>query len=63
MNAYIDVRGPWPILIVGVMAITLEGENRSITVEDAMSYYLDEPDPLYNYTPSDRELRDTWGHR
>jgi hypothetical protein len=32
---YIDVRGPWPTYVNGVVAIQLVGADRSITVEEA----------------------------
>jgi len=31
--AYIDVRGPWPVYVRGMKAITLEGYKRNITPE------------------------------
>jgi hypothetical protein len=36
-SAYIDVRGPWPILIIGVQAWELTGCERSVTIEEALN--------------------------
>lgn len=35
MNRYIDVRGPIPVYINGMVTITLDGAKRDITVEEA----------------------------
>jgi hypothetical protein len=35
--AYVDVRGPNPILIIGLATWTLSGAKRTISVEDAMT--------------------------
>lgn len=35
---YIDVRGPWPILVMGVRAMVLEGRSWSITVAEALRH-------------------------
>lgn len=35
MKPYIDVRGPWPVYIKGMIAITLEHCDRNITVDEA----------------------------
>lgn len=44
LDAYIDVRGPWPTLIHGGAAITLKGcHNRGITVEEAVEFVLNPP--------------------
>jgi hypothetical protein len=32
---YVDVRGVWPVYINGMIAITLVGKPRDISVEDA----------------------------
>lgn len=32
---YVDVRGPWPMYVSGVVAVPLEGKPRDISVEDA----------------------------
>jgi hypothetical protein len=34
----IDVRGPWPILIEGLRAVTLEGKDRSVRQEDVIEW-------------------------
>lgn len=40
-DAYVDVRGPWPTLVHGQAAITLNGcLNRGITVEEAQAFVL-----------------------
>jgi len=39
MNEYIDVRGVWPVYIKGIIAITLEGCDRSITVAGATKLF------------------------
>lgn len=35
MHIYVDVRGIWPVLVLGIAAITLEGADRAITVAEA----------------------------
>lgn len=40
MKAYIDVRGPWPVLVYGQAAIELRGCQRRITVEQAVQHLL-----------------------
>jgi len=35
-KAYIDVRGPWPILVDGLRTWVLEGAPRSITLAEAI---------------------------
>lgn len=35
MADYIDVRGVWPVYIHGLVAVTLVGYPRSVTVEQA----------------------------
>lgn len=39
MKPYIDVRGPWPLYVNGVVAVSLIGADRSITVEEAEAEY------------------------
>lgn len=39
MSAYVDVRGAWPILVIGPFAISLEGLPRNVSVEDALAAY------------------------
>jgi len=34
---YVDVRGPWPTLVIGNKAWQLTGADRSITVADAIN--------------------------
>jgi hypothetical protein len=36
MPRYIDVRGVWPILFIGLRCYTLEGCDRNITVNEAI---------------------------
>lgn len=40
MEAYIDVRGPWPVLVHGQCAIELRDCKRGITVEEAVKHLL-----------------------
>lgn len=35
MKDYVDVRGVWPTYINGMIAVTLVGKSRGITIEDA----------------------------
>jgi len=35
MNEYVDVRGPWPMYVNGMIAVTLVGENRNISLHQA----------------------------
>ena len=35
MVDYIDVRGPWPLFVRGMIVIELTGQDRGITVEEA----------------------------
>lgn len=43
-QAYVDVRGPWPTLVHGQAAVTLQGcYNRRITVEEAIEFVLGIP--------------------
>lgn len=39
MDVYIDVRGVWPLLVIGYTAIQLEGEPRDITVDQVLRKY------------------------
>jgi hypothetical protein len=52
-SAYIDVRGPWPIFIMGMSAITLEGFDRSTTVEEVFELFnkAEEEDILDMFDP------------
>jgi len=45
MKAYVDVRGPWPVLIVGMSGWVLDGAPRSITVQEAKRLVGLEPEP------------------
>lgn len=41
MKPYIDIRGPWPTLVSGQAAFTMNGcDNRNITVEEAQVFIL-----------------------
>ena len=35
-DAYVDIRGPWPTLVIGFRAFLLEGCHRDITVDEAI---------------------------
>lgn len=35
MNDYVDTRGVWPTYINGMIAVSLVGKDREITIEDA----------------------------
>lgn len=37
-SAYIDTRGPWPVLVSGQAAVELRGCKRDITVEEAVTF-------------------------
>jgi len=37
--AYVDVRGPWPILVLGNFTFVLEGEDRDITPQRALEIF------------------------
>ncbi len=36
MRTWIDVRGVWPVLFVGLQSFVLVGQSRSITVAEAL---------------------------
>jgi hypothetical protein len=43
---YIDVRGVWPVLVINLIAVELEGVSRSITVKEAIAWTVSTPEVI-----------------